>query len=483
MLAEAEHRRAAGPLLSDGTGLADLVDLERHEVSIRVLTDPEIYRLELERLFARAWTVVAHESELPRPNDFVTRYVGEDPVVVIRNSRGVVNVLLNVCSHRGMKVCRPEYGNDKNLKCPYHGWTFNTDGGFLGAPMAQEHMQGAFRAKEELALPRARVETYAGFVFATWDPGAPSLSDYLGDIKWYQDLMFDRTDDGLEVLGPPQRFVIPANWKCPGEQHAGDGYHAMTLHRSLTELAQAENDDSAMYGIDVSANGHGLRCVDQRQSHWNLLKDSSARGRTMAPLEKLKLMPPPGLTPDMVGQLSRRFDTDQLRVLADFPPSVGGLFPNMGTFSFSFPTPEGMSAIISWHAFVPKGPEKFEFFNWFLVERGAPEHLRTLMRRASTLAFGTSGFVETDDADTWPQMTAAGRGAVGRRQTIKYGALLGENQPTDAYWDGAWPGGGHVYPGFTKDDNQWRWWLRWRDFMAGDPWGPRAGDTPNGGRR
>jgi phenylpropionate dioxygenase-like ring-hydroxylating dioxygenase large terminal subunit len=459
------------PILSDGTPVSKLIDVERHEVSMRVLSDPEIYSLELKRLFARAWTVLAHESEIPRTNDFVTRYIGEDNVVVVRDKQNKINVLLNVCTHRGMRICRPDAGNDKQFKCPYHGWTYDPAGRFLGSPMAREQMHGAFRPKEELGLVRARVELYAGFVFATWDPTAPSLDDWLGDIKWYQDLMFDRTDDGLEVLGPPQRFVIPTNWKAPAEQHAGDGYHAMTLHRSLTELAQAESDDSSMYGIDVSANGHGLRCIDQRESAWTILKETTQNAKTLAPLEKLKLMPPPGMTPEMVPQLQKKFDTDQLRVLADFPPSVGGLFPNVGTFSFDFPTPEGMSGVICWHAFVPQGPDKIEFFNWYLVERGATEEVRNLMRRASTLSFGISGFVETDDADTWPQMTKASKGVMGSQGTIKYGALIGENPSFEGIWeDGPWPGGGHVYPGFTKDDSQWQWWLRWRDFMVGEPW-------------
>src|SRR5579862_6486276 len=94
------------PILSDGTAVSKLIDLERHEVSMRVLSDPEIYDLELKHLFARAWTVLAHESEIPRPNDYVTRYIGEDNVIVVRDKQYKINVLLNVCTHRGMRVCR-----------------------------------------------------------------------------------------------------------------------------------------------------------------------------------------------------------------------------------------------------------------------------------------------------------------------------------------------------------------------------------------
>ncbi len=151
-----------------------------------------------------------------------------------------------------------------------------------------------------------------------------------------------------------------------------------------------------------------------------------------------------------------------LRVLAEFPPSVGGLFPNVGTFSMGFPLGEQMSGFIAWHAFVPKGPGKFEFFNWFFVEKSASEEERELLRRTSTLAFGISGFIETDDADTWPQMTQAAQGVMGAKQKLRYQALVGENKPDD------WPGGGHVYDGFGKDDNQWNWWVRYAEYMRGE---------------
>jgi hypothetical protein len=151
-------------------------------------------------------------------------------------------------------------------------------------------------------------------------------------------------------------------------------------------------------------------------------------------------------------------------MLADFPPSVGGLFPNVGCFSVKQPTEAGPSAIICWHAFVPKGPHQFEFFNWYLAERDVPDELKERISLASNTAFGSGGFIEADDADTWPQMTQSARGVIGSQVTMKYQALRGENRPDD------WPGGGHVAYGFAKDDNQWHYWLRYRDYMMGQPW-------------
>jgi phenylpropionate dioxygenase-like ring-hydroxylating dioxygenase large terminal subunit len=476
-LLEPEVRRGAGPVLRDGTAIDDLIDREHYEVSLRVLSDPELYQYELEHLFGKMWNLVGHESEIPESGDYVMRYVGEDPIIVTRDAKGEIHGLLNVCTHRGMMVCRAEGGKGTQFKCPYHGWTFSNTGRFLGSPIAKEQMHGDVRSKEELGLKKARVDTYAGMIFATFNEEGPSLKEWLGEISWYLDLMFDRTPEGLEVLGPPQRFMINANWKCPGEQHAGDGFHTLTLHHSLAELqamAGDEDNPTAQLGLNVSANGHGLRCIDIREPSIVALKDKVQKD--MDPMERMMIAPPPGLTPAQVPNLKDRFSDAEIRVLAEYPPQAGGLFPNIGTFAFPFPTAEGMSAVIALHVFVPRGPDKFEFFNWYLTEKSAPQELKDSMRRASTLAFGISGFIETDDADTWPQMTAASRGTMGRQQTIKYGALCGEDQPLTGYWDeeGPFPGGGHLYPGFTKDDAQWQWWLRWRDFMTADPWSDNA---------
>lgn len=462
MLLEHGTQRGRGTVLGDGTPLAELIDYDRYEVSMRVLSDRDVYDYELRNLFGKTWNLVAHESEIPEPGDYVMRYMGEDSVIVTRDKQGGINVLLNVCAHRGMQVCRAEGGKGNQFKCPYHGWTFSNTGRFLGSPVAKERMHGDVLGKDQLGLKKARVETYVGMVFANWDQDAPPLEDHLGDIKWYLDLMFDRTPEGLEVLGPPQRFMINANWKCAGEQHAGDGYHTLTLHHSLAELqALVGEDDSptAQAGLNVSDNGHGLRCIDVRQPYIPYLKDKVRPG--MTPMERLSVSPPPGLTPEQVPALAERFDADQLRILAEFPPQVGGLFPNVGCFSFPFPTPTGLSAVLALHVFVPKGPDRFEFFNWFLVEKGASEEMRAEQRRVSNLTFGVSGFIETDDADTWPQMTRSAQGAIGRHMKLRYQALIGENKPDD------WPGGGHVCEGFGKDDNQWNWWKRYFEAMTG----------------
>ena len=465
-----EEKVDVGPILADGTPFAELVDVEAREVSMRVLHDPEIFEIELDRLFGRAWVCVAHASEVPEAGNFVTRTIGADSVIVGRQSDGRILVMLNVCTHRGMQVCRADAGTTRRFRCPYHGWVFGQDGHLVGAPFENEMYSDGLE-KEVRGLQQARVETFGGLVFANWSPTAPAFLEYLGDSKYYFEMMLDRTDDGLEVVGAPQRFIIPANWKTAAEQFAGDGYHAVTLHQSLQQLGSAKaiaNTASTdvrrtvnQIGVDVSTpEGHGFRCFDKRFAFPHVLTDDLL---SRPAIDRLRLLPPAGLTPEMVSQMERHLDAGQLEVLAAVPPSVGEFFPSSVFMSVYGRTAEGVGAL-ALHTFNPVSADAFEMWHWTFVEKGAPEEFKRKTRVSTNFALGMSGVIEQDDAESWPAMQRSARGLMGRRHTLKYNSLLGVNKPE---W---WPGGGFVYAGYTKDDNQWNWWLRYREFMMGHLW-------------
>jgi phenylpropionate dioxygenase-like ring-hydroxylating dioxygenase large terminal subunit len=445
------------PTLRDGTPIGGLFDIERREVSRRVLSDPDLYELELEHIFGTAWIGLGHVSEVDKPGSFITRYMGEDPVIISRDSKSDLNVMLNACSHRGMPLCRTDSGEGKQFRCPYHGWVFNQQGALLAAPFEKE-MYGDDFDKKRFGLRRARVDSYAGIIFATWDENAPSLKDYLGEIAWYLDIMFSRTDAGLEVVGAPQRFIINTNWKATSEQWAGDGYHAMTLHGSLGDLGMADYSRGS-WAINVGVNGHNIRCSGNPKKFWG----ASAEGLSLE--EQLRVMPPPGTTVDMLDQVFRHLSEPQLQILTDTPPSVGQIFPNLFVWNTPGRAADGsVSAITRIHTTFPKGPDKVELLSWALVEKDAPDDVKLAARRTSVLMTGISGFIEQDDAETWPAMTATARGFIGRQETLKYNAILGEHKPEN------WGGGGKVYDGFSKDDPQWNWWLRYQEMMTQGAW-------------
>jgi ethylbenzene dioxygenase alpha subunit len=166
---------------------ADLIDSEFGTVDRRVFWDRAIYDLELERIFARAWLFVAHESQIEVPGSFVTTYMGEDSVIVTRDDAGAVNVFLNSCPHRGNRVCFADSGNSRQFTCNYHGWAFGLDGALKKMPKIGLYKSTPRFRMEDWGLKPARVESYKGLVFATFDRQAPSLGDWLGDFRWYLD--------------------------------------------------------------------------------------------------------------------------------------------------------------------------------------------------------------------------------------------------------------------------------------------------------
>ena len=198
--------------------LQELVDVERGIVSREIFVDDDIYRQEQERVFGRAWLFVGHESQIPNPGDFVASSMGEESVILCRDRAGLVHVFLNSCRHRGMKVCRYDEGNTVEFMCPYHGWSYATDGALVGVPFAKD-AYGAQLDKSRWGLVEvAQLERYKGTVWATWDATAPPFLDYLGGYTVYLDLLLDAwdgRDGGTEVIGGIHKWMIPATGSSP----------------------------------------------------------------------------------------------------------------------------------------------------------------------------------------------------------------------------------------------------------------------------
>src|SRR5438874_3985058 len=134
--------------------LLGMVNLKEGTVDRRIFSDQQIYELELERIFARAWNFMCHESQIKKPGDFFTTYIGEDRVIVVRDREGGVQVLLNTCRHRGNAVCRAEQGHATSFMCTYHGWTYDLAGNLIGVPGFKEFYHERL-VREDWGLQRA----------------------------------------------------------------------------------------------------------------------------------------------------------------------------------------------------------------------------------------------------------------------------------------------------------------------------------------
>ena len=161
--------------------------------------------------------------------------MGEESVILCRDRAGEIHVFLNSCRHRGMKVCRYDEGNTAVFTCPYHGWSYGTDGRLVGVPYFREAYHSKLDRSQWGLVEVAQLCNYKGTVWATWDPAAPPFLEYLGDFARYLDLharRLGRQRGPAEVLGGIQKWRMPCNWKFPAENFCGDSYHNIS-HRSV----------------------------------------------------------------------------------------------------------------------------------------------------------------------------------------------------------------------------------------------------------
>lgn len=444
----------SGSLLADGTDLRELVDVERRALSGRVFSDQEIFDLERERIFGRTWVFLGLESEISEPGDFVTRTLGTDAVIVARDHSGAVNVLLNVCAHRAAQVCMVDGGKADTFRCPYHGWVYDPAGRLVAIPAEREFL-GDTGDKSEFRLQRARVATYGGLIFATWDETLPSFEDYIGDFKWYLDVAFGSLDKPLVVAGPPQRFVTKANWKLASDNFAGDGYHAMTLHASMGDIGVAPGgflDKIAGFAFSAAMpeTGHSITCVDLT---------------AFVPMFGALELAVPWIPPDARPQLERNLLPEQMRLLNNGVfPGIGMLFPNfvwLGLVRF----PGTPAAGFTVRTFMPVAPDRTEVWSWALVHPDLSDEEKRQSAQMHTLTFGASGIFEQDDLAAWARIQTSVSGGQGRRQYLRYPSSRPPS-PSGVLPDGDWPGPGDIWGGFSTDDSIWYWHMKWLELMT-----------------
>ena len=211
-----------------------------HQVHRDVYTSPEVYRLEMKHLFVNAWVFVGHDSQTPNKGDYYTTQIGDQPVIQVRHSDGEVKVLYNRCPHKGTKIAIDRTGNTgKFFRCPYHAWSFKTDGCLLAIPLKKGYEGTGLDRTENARGMKAvgAVTNYRGFVFARLAEDGLSFEDYFGDALSSLDNMVDRSPAGrLEVAGQPLRYMHRCNWKMLVENQT-DTCHPMVAHESSAGTA------------------------------------------------------------------------------------------------------------------------------------------------------------------------------------------------------------------------------------------------------
>ena len=415
------------------------------ELPAAIFNQEEVFELEREHVFGRSWVYLAHESEIPEPGDYVLRYIVHDPFIVVRDESGEVRALLNQCRHKGMRVCRSEAGNASHFRCPYHGWTYGNSGRLTGVP-AQKDAFGLDLDKSNLGLHRIRVASYDGMIFGNPSEEAQPLEEWLGDARWYLDLWTKRSPGGLEVVGPPQRWVVNADWKLASENFTGDSYHTLMTHRSMVELGQAPGDPKyAMYGeqVHIPGKGHGLMLI------------GAPPGAPLPPFW--------GLPEEMVEQAEASYPSrEQFEVAKSTRIMLGTIFPNLSVHN-PIRRPhhhyKGHVPMLTFRVWNPIGPGKIEVFSWFLVERDAPEEFKRQSAWSYLRSFGISGTFEQDDTEIWTLITRNTGTYLGSRLRLNY--QMGGSLEIDE----GWPGPGVAQPATFSDASLRNFYQRWLELM------------------
>ncbi|MEW9673241.1 aromatic ring-hydroxylating dioxygenase subunit alpha [Ammoniphilus sp. 3BR4] len=351
----------------------------KFKVHRSTFVDPEIFKLEKEKIFSNCWIYVGHESEIPNSGDYVTRKVAGRALIFSRDAQGRFHVLLNTCTHRGALVCREEKGNAKTFVCCYHAWSFKNDGELIGVPHRDAYGENFDRSEFNLHEPRS--ESYKGFVFVNFNPQAESLEDYLGGAKEYLDLVADQSPTGMEIVGGTHKYSIRANWKLLGENSI-DGYHAAHNHKTyFTFLKDLNLDVSAGLtdGIGKSlGNGH---TVMQYNAPWGrpVAKWTPIWGdEAKAEIEEIRT------------ELEARCGSEKAKKMAESNRNLW-IFPNLIINDI-------MSLTI--RTFDPIAPDYMEVTAWAMGPKGEAENLRARRLDYFLTFLGPAGFATPDDVES-----------------------------------------------------------------------------------
>ncbi len=442
---------------------AVLADVRRGMVPAHVYNDAGIFRLERDRLFARSWVFVAHESEIPSPGDYVVRRVLGDSFIVVRDETGTVRVLFNMCLHKGMQVCRAEMGNASHFRCPYHAWTYRNDGRLAGVPFHAEAYGGedGFPRTGQSLLPAPSMDSYNGLIFISLDPDAPELGEWLGDFVFYLDLYTRQSPAGVELRGP-QRWRVHANWKIGAENFAGDSYHTPHTHASVVDIglfrepAASKRKEGALY---LAGRGAGTT--------YKLPPGGSFD-------DQLRYL---GYPREMIAEIGSTWSAAQRRLVAQdgFMVSAATLFPNL-SFVHNWPQVDDAGKVapfISLRQWQPVSERETEVLSWFAVDASAPESFKRDSYKAYLMCFGSSGMFEQDDVENWVSITDMAGGSMARRLLLNSRmGLTSEGKPIKPPMAN-FSGPGAAYQGFGEF-NQRHWLSQWSDFIE-------AADRPGRG--
>jgi phenylpropionate dioxygenase-like ring-hydroxylating dioxygenase large terminal subunit len=380
--------------------------------------DESVYRAEQQRVFqGPTWNYLCLEAEIPEPGDYRTTFVGEVPVVVVRDEEGEVQAFENRCAHRGALIVLKDGGKGaQDFSCVYHAWRYDLQGNLKGVAFEQGvNGKGGMPpdfCKEEHGPRKLRTAIVAGLVFGSLHDDVPSIEEYLGDT------ILEKIERVLpkpvEIIG---RFkqTIPNNWKLYME-NVKDSYHASLLHVFFTTFRL--NRLSQQGGVIISDNG-------AHHVSWSKV-DHSLKENTQYSSEKLR-SDMDGLTladPTMLDSVDEFGDGVTLQILSVFPGFVLAQIQNS----------------LAIRQILPTGTDK-TVLNWtYLGFKDDTPELRRMRLKQSNLT-GAAGFVSMEDGAVGGFVQRGIAGAEDEKAILEMGGSsieTQENRTTEASVRGFW---------------------------------------------
>lgn len=207
----------------------DLTQIDAGPASVdrRCYTNADIFELEQEKIFERAWIAIAHVSEFSQPGDFRAAEVAGQPVLAVKAEDGQIHAFYNTCRHKGTTLVSDRTGNLTQLKCPYHHWTYKLSGELVSVPRVEAYGP-AFQLQDHGLIPLPRTEVFHGVVFVSLSETGPGLAEFLGPAAEYLEASATYNGEPLVSLGAYE-YSYAGNWKLMMENTLDD-YHAEYLH-------------------------------------------------------------------------------------------------------------------------------------------------------------------------------------------------------------------------------------------------------------
>ncbi|MFP6773890.1 MAG: Rieske 2Fe-2S domain-containing protein [Alphaproteobacteria bacterium] len=407
----------------------------------------------MERVFARSWLFVGHESQVPNNEDYILSRTGEESVIFNRDRNGKLHVFLNNCRHRGMRVCRYDKGNSRKFVCPFHAWTYSDQGELIAVPKLESGYHNELD-RSKWGLIEARVYSYRGYVFACWDAETPDFEAYLGDLRFYFDDYCELPDGSYgewEAFGGILKWRMPCNWKFGAENFAGDFYHNPS-HASVDQIILSPAGTKGRHTYDG---------VTKQRDAWKLNIAITPEGHTSRGQlfkDDYDYMP----TYQEMAVVEDYFRDCYAKRQAKLGEKArwfghgGTIFPNV---SYS----NGVQSMGTWH---PSGPHQTETWRIFLAPKAAPDEVKDVLRHYVIRYQGPAGLTEQDDMENWGSSHQGARGTIARRHDFHYGMGQGYEQKG---WPAEWLGGEVHATEDVSEQNQRAYFTRWAADMDRPP--------------